>query len=266
LDSFDNALRLKPGFAEGWHNRGSVLLDLKDHSGALASYDNALAIRPGYVEALKSRGVLLNLLQLYPEAVAAFDGALALRRDDADAWQGRANALSRLGRNEEALASYDEALLLRADDQDALSTAPLPCRCSSGSSCARLRTPLALNPDYPYARSRCARRAAIGAETTRVRSQRNAPGQDHSPFGHRQSVTQEQMQAAQILAHTPQIARHCGGRTLLMTRSASLISPPILCACHRVLMAGVFEHHDREHFEPLRSLSGPTMKATCGRD
>ena len=272
LQSFDNALRLKPGFAESWHNRGSVLLALKDHSSALASYDNALAISPGYVEALKSRGVLLNLLQLYPEAVAAFDGALALRREDADAWQGRANALSRLGHNEDALASYDEALLLRANDQDALfnraNVLSLLKRFEeSARDCEAL---LGLNPDYAYARGllmharlHCCDWRKLDEERARIATELRAGARIIHPFGHLAISTspEEQLQAAQILVHTLYLESPAplwrGERYRHDKIRIAYLSADFYAHATAFLMAGVFEHHDRERFETFAVAFGP---------
>ena len=279
LESFGNALQLKPGFAEAWHNRGSVLLALKDHSGALASYDNALAIRPGYTEALKSRGVLLNVLQLYPEAVTVFDCALSIHRNDADSWLGRANALSRMGRNEEALGSYDEALLLRANDEDGLfNRANVLSLLKRFEESARdCETLLALNPDYPYARGLlmharlhcCDWRRLDEARAMIATKLRDGAGVIH-PFGHLaiSASPQEQLQSAQIFARnliseSPPPLWH-GERYRHDKIRIAYLSADFYAHATAFLMAGVFEHHDRERFETFAVSFGPNDKSDMG--
>ena len=276
LESFGNALRLKPGFAEAWHNRGSALLALKDLSGALSSYDKALAIRSDYFEALRSRGVLLNVLEKYPDAVTAFDGALAIRRNDAEAWFGRANALSRMGRNEEALASYDEALLLRANDENGLfNRANVLSLLKRFEESARdCETLLALNPDYPYARGllmrarlHCCDWRNLDEARAIIAAQLRGGARIIHPFGHLaiSASPPEQLQSAQIFTrnlHALSPAplwrgeRYCHDKIRVAYLSADFYAHATA-----FLMAGVFEHHDRNRFETFAVSFGPDDKS-----
>ena len=276
LESFDNALRLNPSFAEAWHNLGSALLAMKDHSGALASYDKALAIRPDYAEALKSRGVLLNLLQHYPDAVGAFESALSIRRDDADAWLGRANALSRMRRNEEALASYDEALLLRANDETGLfNRANVLSLLKRFEEAARdCEALLALNADYPYARGLlmharlhcCDWRKLNEARTIIATKVRGGAGVIH-PFGHLAISTSpdEQLQSARIFARHLRAERPVplwrGERYRHDKIRIAYLSADFYAHATAFLMAGVFEHHDKNRFETFAVSFGPDDKS-----
>ncbi len=276
LESFDNAIRLKPGFAEAWLNRGSALMALKDHAGALASYDNALAIRPDYAEALKSRGVLLTMSQHYPDAVTAFDRALSIRRNDADSWLGRANALSRMEHNEEALASYDEALLLREDDQDGLFNranvlALLKRFEESARDCEAL---LSLNPDYPYGRGllmharlhRCDWRK-LDEERAIIAERLRAGASVIHPFGHLAicDSPQEQLQSARIFArglHAESPAPLWQGERYRHDKiRIAYLSADFYAHATAFLMAGVFEHHDREQFETFGVSIGPNDRS-----
>jgi tetratricopeptide (TPR) repeat protein len=89
LASYDNAIALKPHFADAFNNRGLALQELKRIDEALASYDSP------------------------EEAVASFDKAIALNPDYAEAFNNRGVTLQELKRLDEALASYDRALSLR---------------------------------------------------------------------------------------------------------------------------------------------------------
>ena len=74
-------------------NRGNVLQELGRLDDALISYDEALALRPRYAEVLSSRGVALKELGRLDEAAVLIDAALALKPDYADARNNRAGVL-----------------------------------------------------------------------------------------------------------------------------------------------------------------------------
>ena len=115
LASYDTAIALKPDFAEAHCNRGNVLGDLKRSEEALASYDQAIALKPDYAEAHYNRGLALMQLKRPEEALASCDKAIALKPDYAEAHCNRGNALRDLKRFEEALASHDKAIALKPE-------------------------------------------------------------------------------------------------------------------------------------------------------
>ena len=116
LASYDEAIALKPDYAEAHYSRGGVLMELKRPEEALASFDRALAIRPDYPEALCNRGNTLKELDRLDKALEAYDMALAARPDFVDALNNRGNTLGALGRFAEARASYDRAVELAPDN------------------------------------------------------------------------------------------------------------------------------------------------------
>jgi len=117
---FEKALAIKPDYAEALNNRGNALRDLKRHEEALASFDRALQFKPDYAEALNNRGNALRDLKRHEEALVSFDRALELKPDYAEALTNRGVALGDLKRYQEALASYDRALQLKPDYAEAL--------------------------------------------------------------------------------------------------------------------------------------------------
>ncbi|HUO92301.1 MAG TPA: tetratricopeptide repeat protein [Rhizomicrobium sp.] len=112
LASFDAALALKPDHIVALNNRGVSLTELKRHKEAVASLDRAIACEPRYLEAHNNRGIALNDMKRYGEALAAFDAALALAPNFASAHYGRAVTLNEMKRSAEALESYSRALAL----------------------------------------------------------------------------------------------------------------------------------------------------------
>lgn len=115
LECYERALRFKPDFAEACLNRGNVLRLLKRLDEAIASYDRALLLRPDYVDVHNSRGLALQEAARLQEAVASYELALRFRPDFAGAHNNRASALQLLDRPLEAIAAYETALRLKPD-------------------------------------------------------------------------------------------------------------------------------------------------------
>lgn len=110
LACYEQALRIKPDFAEVHNNRGNVLNHLGQHDGAIASFRKALQIKPEYAEAHNGLGVALYDAGQVEAAVASYRGALKIRPDYAEAQNNLGNALADLGQSEAALESFDGAL------------------------------------------------------------------------------------------------------------------------------------------------------------
>lgn len=98
---------------------GASLAALEQFTAALAAYDQALALRPDFADAHNSRGVTLKQLGRLEEALAAYDLAILHAPRSANAHINRANALQKLGRSEDAIAAYDAAIELVPGSPDA---------------------------------------------------------------------------------------------------------------------------------------------------
>ncbi|MGB6308276.1 MAG: tetratricopeptide repeat protein [Steroidobacteraceae bacterium] len=121
LTSYDAALALAPNDADAAFNRGNALLKLGRWPEALASYDAVVARRPGLAKGHYYRGTALRRLQRPTEALASFERALAINPHYRDGWCGCANALRDLGRFTESLSAYDRTLELDPRSLEALS-------------------------------------------------------------------------------------------------------------------------------------------------
>ena len=119
LASFDRALALRPDFPEALSNRGLLLKDLKEPRLALDSYDRAIALKPDFAEAFYNRGLLLKELRQFDAALASYNRAIALKADCAEAYCDRGNLLKELQHPEAALASYERAITIKGDFADA---------------------------------------------------------------------------------------------------------------------------------------------------
>lgn len=113
LASYEEILRVAPGHALAWNNRGNVLQLFGRWDDALASYDRALTLDAGYADAVYNRATLLHRLRRWAEALAGYETTIRMRPDHADAHNNRAVVLDELGRSDEALGGFDVAVALR---------------------------------------------------------------------------------------------------------------------------------------------------------
>jgi predicted O-linked N-acetylglucosamine transferase (SPINDLY family) len=272
LESYDAALRINADFAGAWQNRASTLLALQNYTEALSSYNKALAIAPDNVEALTSRGALHTRLQRYAEAFVDFDRAVGIRPDNAAAWAGRGIALARLGHDEDAFKSFDAALRLQPGDRLTLHN-----RASLNSRLARYEEArrdaealLALDPDYPLARGLvmharlhiCDWRGLPEARQE-ISSALQRGVRAIYPFGHLaiSDSPAEQLQCARLTARDSYPAAATplwrGERYRHDKIRIAYLSGDFYAHAIPFLIAGVFEHHDRDRFETFAVSYAP---------
>src|SRR5262249_15585352 len=101
------------------YNLGRALSDSGRQDEALAAYDQAVKLKPDFAEAFTNRGYVLHALRRYDEALASYDRALALKPDDPETLSSRGNTLIELKRISDALASYERALAIAPDHAQA---------------------------------------------------------------------------------------------------------------------------------------------------
>ncbi|QWF69555.1 tetratricopeptide repeat protein [Methylomonas paludis] len=115
LDCFDRALQLQPDFIAAHNNRGMALQQLKQHTAALICFEQAITLDPEGAIAYCNRGVSLSHLRQYTAAQHSFAQALSLKPDYAEAYNNNANVLANLKHHAQALRAYEQALALKPD-------------------------------------------------------------------------------------------------------------------------------------------------------
>jgi serine/threonine protein kinase len=106
LAAYEQAVRLNPGAAIAYSNKGNALSGLKRYNEALAAYDQAIHLDPAFATAYFNKGLTLIELKRSKESLEPIEQALNLDPNNSRAY------LDELKRYKEALASYEQALRL----------------------------------------------------------------------------------------------------------------------------------------------------------
>jgi predicted O-linked N-acetylglucosamine transferase (SPINDLY family) len=251
--------------AEMWNNRGVALWNLKRPAEALASYEQAVALEPGFAEAWGNRGLALRDLGRYEDALASLGQVLTLEPRNAVALNARANVLRDLKRYEDALTDYDRAVALRPDYAEAVInrgyTKWTLQRYDDGV--ADVERALALDPGYRYAKGELLH-ARMYAADWRDFAKLKAEVEE----GVRAGARVVQPFIFQAVAENPADAQACS-RIWAADKYPQMAGAPHDRAARKakakirigyvsgefrqqataILMAGIYDRHDKEKFE-----------------
>jgi lipoprotein NlpI len=110
IHDFDQAIRLKPDFANAFNNRG-IAYDYKgNYDRAIQDFDQAIRLQPDYADAFNNRGLVYGEKGNYDRAIQDFDQAIRLRPAYAEALDNRAGAYLFKGDYDRAIQDYDQAI------------------------------------------------------------------------------------------------------------------------------------------------------------
>ncbi|HET7083338.1 MAG TPA: tetratricopeptide repeat protein [Rhizomicrobium sp.] len=269
----DAALKLNPRDAGAWANYGNVLNLLGRHGDAVASYDRALAISPD-AGTWNNRGNALQSLNRRAEAVASFERALALEPNNVQAWFTRGLLLGELGRADEAMDSYNRALALNPGHVEALNNRGYLWWLNKqryAPAIADLEQSLGLAPDLAYGQGAVLHLKMYAA--------------DWSEFGARRAALLDGVRAGkrvarpfmfQAVAENPGDLQACArlyardqyppppqtpphdreGRKPRAKIRLGYVSGEFRDQATAILMAGLYERHDRSRFEVIAVDNG----------
>jgi serine/threonine protein kinase len=115
ISAYNEAIRLKPDYANAYINRGSAKFALGDTQGAIADYNEAIRLKPNDADAYINRGSAKSDLGDTQGGIADYNEAIRLKPDYAEAYYGRGLAKSDLGDKQGAIADYNEAIRINPD-------------------------------------------------------------------------------------------------------------------------------------------------------
>ena len=115
IQQLERALSLDPDSAGAHNNYGRALVSLGRIDEAMGHYQQALRIRPEFAEAYYNLGYAFLAKGQYLEAVDNFEKSLRIKPGFAEAHNNLAGTLVSLGRLPEAMDEYQQAIRLKAD-------------------------------------------------------------------------------------------------------------------------------------------------------
>jgi protein O-GlcNAc transferase len=152
LEQYDLALSARPDLADAHNNRGRALLRLCKYDEAVAACEMALHLKPDYVKALTNLAAIMMACERFDEVVGYCDRAIALNPGLADAYEQRGSALMGARRHEEAVDSFTKLFELEPQRRFAAGTvlnARLACCDWTDYTTARDEVIQAVQKDLP---------------------------------------------------------------------------------------------------------------------
>jgi protein O-mannosyl-transferase len=116
---FEQALRIRPPYADAQSNLCSTLIRTGDYSGAVVHGIQAINLRPQSPENHNNLAIALAGLGRYQEAISQYKVALQLRPSYADVLNNIANAYVKIDKNQEAADAYQAAIKYAPNFPDA---------------------------------------------------------------------------------------------------------------------------------------------------
>jgi len=150
---YEQALRLRPDFAEAHNDLGIALAEKGRLQESLEQYERAIRSEPNFADAYNNEGNLLLRIGRIREAIEYFARALRINPDFAEAHNGMGNGMAQAGRPNDAIPQYEAALRLRPDFPEARSNlgAALARAGRLDAAIAQYEAVLRLHPDFAEA-------------------------------------------------------------------------------------------------------------------
>ena len=118
IEYLNEALRLKPDYADAYSNRGIAYRNLGQHQRAIEDYNEAIRLNPNYAMAYSNRGIAYSSLGQHWRAIEDFNEAILLNPDYVNAYINRGAVYADLGQHQRAIEDYNEAIRLNPNYAD----------------------------------------------------------------------------------------------------------------------------------------------------
>ena len=231
LRFFEQALQLTPDNPELHFNTAKALSTLQRDTDALEHHQKALALDPDNPEIWLNYGRSLDNLRQREQALDCYEKAVVLQPQMAEGWFNKGKILGELRRYDEALQSYINAYQLRPTE------------------------PFLLGIILHYKMLICDW-ADLEGIYLKIQQDLHAHQMVVEPFGFQGVSTSEQdlLESAKIFAKQRFPAREKTANQVAPKSKNEKIRIAYLCGEFRdqatsVLMTGVYESHDPDHFE-----------------
>jgi len=265
------ALELRPNDVEALVNFGNIFYLSKRFEEAVTCYTRALSMRPD-ANTWTNLGNAFHRLGRRNDALASFCNALALEPDDIQALYKRAVMLGELGNIDEALVAYDRVLALKPDDFEAFNNRAFLMwkhKRDLSKPIADLELALSRTPNLPYAAGEVLHMKSYLADWNEYEFQKKRL---FNGIAAGERVARPFM--FQAVANCPQMLQECAriytrDRHPVVAIAKGYSSPNVREKIRlgylsgefnqqatAILMAGIYEHHDRKRFEVVAVDNG----------
>jgi tetratricopeptide (TPR) repeat protein len=112
VNSFTEAIKLNPKYANAYNDRGVTRFQLADKQGAIEDYNQAIKINPNYADAYYNRGNSRSDLGDKEGAIRDYTQAIKINPNFAEAYGNRGIIRSDLGDRQAAIADLKKAARL----------------------------------------------------------------------------------------------------------------------------------------------------------
>lgn len=276
----ERSLALNPDQPELWFQQGNLLQALQRSEEALASYDAALARSASNTQVLVNRGAALQSLNRLEEAVESYQQVLAVHPQSLETLNNLGCIYRRLNQPEQALQYFNTAISIQPGFTAA--------RYNRGTVLLNLkryeeaidnyRQLLALDPEHPYATGKLFffERFCADWHTYDVTRKKIIEGVSQ---GHRIDTPLDFLGVSDSAVLQRQCAERFGRDRYPQTRKPlwqgerythqkirlAYVSADFREHAVSVLMAGVFEQHDRSRFEVIAISLRPPEPSPLGQ-
>ena len=133
IDSYRQALKIKPNFSENHYNMGIVLHGKGDVGAALQSYKRALKINPAHAKSHINLGIIYKNRGEFSAAIVSYKKALEIKPKFAKVWNVLAHSLqaTKLGTlsvNSQLNSSLEEINSILCQNRKIYSSIPVKSR------------------------------------------------------------------------------------------------------------------------------------------
>jgi len=272
INAYSQALILDPNDSEIHFAKGKALLELGYHDEALSSLNRATEINPSNSQAHSICGIILSRQGLVDQALLSYQAALNLEPQDFQTWSNQGTALHSINKPEEALAAYDKAISINPEYVEAWSNKGITLNDLKRheEALAAYDKAIGINPNLDFLLgTRLHIQMQIAnwdgleqrLETLKDKLQQGLNVAPPFPLLSLIESPKLQQQAAQYwiqnkAPENPSLGSISSetkrGKIRLGYFSADFRIHPVA-----LLIAGVFEHHDRNNFEVFGFSYGP---------
>jgi tetratricopeptide (TPR) repeat protein len=116
---FENAINIKPDYAEAHFNLGVTYKLLGRDDSAIECYEKAIHFSPNYPDAHNNLGTALHDQGRLPSALESLEWAVAYNSNYAEAFNNLGRVLGDLGRTQHSVDSFKKAIALKPDYSNA---------------------------------------------------------------------------------------------------------------------------------------------------